>query len=263
MDRLLREYVTLLLEKIRSTKKDSPFGDKFDLKKFKALENVHQLNAYAESFLQKLGQGSSRAAYVLSNRYVLKIAINNKGIAQNETEVGVYTNPKTRAVIAKVHAFDPDYKWVIADAVRELKSDEDFTQSTGLNWYTFLHQVESIGKGRHLDSEPSDLAKAMGETMKQNNLLMGDIKEVGHWGKTPDGRVVMLDYGFTGEVWEKHYSQMKPRNTAPGDASTAKPGQTKKDDAKTAKTANEKPKQPSKTVPDEDEKTVKPGRKAG
>lgn len=205
MNSLLREYISMLLWEIRSIKKGSAFGDKFNMKKFEALDNINMLVAYAESFLEKLGQGSSRVAFVLSPRYVLKIAINNKGIAQNETEVQIASNPKTKSIIAKVHKFDPNYKWVISDAVRELKSDDDFSKATGLNWYTFLYEVAAIAKGKWI-GYPSEMAQATGETMKVNNMMFGDISKIGHWDKTADGRVVLLDYGLTGEVWKKHYT---------------------------------------------------------
>jgi len=255
MSSVLREYISMLVGEIRSTKKGSAFGDKFNMKKFESLDNPNMLLAYADSFLQKLGQGSSRAAYVFSSRYVLKIAINNKGIAQNETEVQVATNPETKAIIARVHKADPDNKWVISDAVRELKNEKEFADATGLDWTTFIKEVKALFKGEPVE-DPSEMAQAMAATMKANDLMFGDIKEITHWGKAADGRVVLLDYGFTGEVFEKHYSQDRARKTAPPDAATVKPGAT---NAANAKTANIGPKKDSgdmSTVPDRAKKTA-------
>jgi hypothetical protein len=41
---------------------------------------------------------------------------------------------------------------------------------------------------------------------KQGNLLPADIDSINHWGKTPDGRCVLLDYGYTEDVHKSHYS---------------------------------------------------------
>lgn len=34
----------------------------------------------------------------------------------------------------------------------------------------------------------------------------GDLKKISHWGKTPDGRVVLLDYGLSDAIWNRHYA---------------------------------------------------------
>lgn len=68
---------------------------------------------YASLNLEELGKGSSRIVYLLSAKKVLKIALNVKGIAQNEAEIDIYTNPKTKAIIAKIFDYDVDYKYII------------------------------------------------------------------------------------------------------------------------------------------------------
>lgn len=192
---------------LRSKKGGSSFGHKFNMKQFESLENTNMMLSYAESFLEFLGKGSSRAAFILSNKYALKIALNQKGIAQNKTEVAVYTNPKTKSVIAKVHNADSEYKWLISDIVRPLQkgSEREFMSLTGLDWERFKKFLNEKDL-TEFKGEPPKIAVAVKATMEANNLLKGDIREIDHWGKTPDGRLVLLDYGFTGEVWDEHYS---------------------------------------------------------
>lgn len=38
-----------------------------------------------------------------------------------------------------------------------------------------------------------------------NELEEADLTSIGHWGKTADGRVVILDYGYTTNVRQTHY----------------------------------------------------------
>lgn len=203
--RLLKEYVRLVLEKIRTVKGDSPFGEKFNFDKFKQMPNIHMMNAYAESFLQDLGEGSSRKAYVLSATKALKIAKNEKGIAQNETELDVFTNPKTKPMVAKIHSYDPGYQWLIADVVRPLQDQSEFEDLTGMSFIGFTNKVQAEIEGEGYTKNKLVIDTA--NTIRSTNLLMGDVALVDHWGKTPDGRIVLLDYGFTKEVWEKHYKQ--------------------------------------------------------
>jgi len=200
---LIKEYVSLVLEKVGTTKKSSSFGSKFDIRKFKSLKDIKEMNAYANSFLQKLGQGSSRAAYIFSSSKVLKIAINKKGIAQNKTEMDVFTNPKTKPMISKVVDYEPEYTWLLADSVREFKSERDFEIAAGISFDDFIYDVKDVKAGRLETDNP--LVMNTVNTMNSTDLLIGDIAIVEHWGKSADGRVVLLDYGFTKEVWEKYY----------------------------------------------------------
>ncbi len=208
----LRKFIELFLE-IRSKKGSrSAFGDKFDIKRFKSIDNINILQEYAENFLEFLGRGSSRTAFVLSNRYALKIARNQKGVAQNEAEIDVYTNPKTQSVIAKVYDYDPENKWLIAEVVRPIEDPNEFEKLVGCTTSEFAHAVKVGKRTKSLESVPENvrnnkLVKAAINITLTNNLGVGDVIKPDHWGKTPDGRLVLLDYGFTEEVWDKHYSE--------------------------------------------------------
>lgn len=211
---LLREYVELIVEKIRSRPRgNGRFGTKFDIKKFKELDGINLMLQYAKEFLEIMGTGSSRMAFLFSSKYVLKIAINKKGLAQNEAEVDVFTNPKSRGVVAKVHSSDPQFRWIVSDLVKPLSSPEEFESLTGVDWPNFINLLRPKIKSKEsINADDPKIVQAVAVTAQQNNLLFGDIEELSHWGKTPDGRAVLLDYGFTGEVWKSHYSQ-KPKMT--------------------------------------------------
>ena len=229
---LLKEYIELLSEKIRSSK-TSKFGNdtKFNIKTFKNLEHIEQLVEYAKTFLEPLGTGSSRIAFLMSSKYALKIAINEKGLAQNETEVGVYTNPGSKPLVAAVHGADHGYKWLISDLVKPMSPNNvnEFESITGISFKELIEDTRQ-------HTPKTKMGKALRTTMVNNDLLMGDVKEIDHWGKTSDGRIVLLDYGFTGEVWSKHYSS-KPTGNSPTQKAPSVDDSTKKD----KKTAPAKP----------------------
>lgn len=249
---LLREYISLIVEGIHSKRGvDSKMGSKFDLKKFKSLDILSTVQQYAKTYLEPLGTGSSRIVYLLSSRYALKIALNNKGLAQNEAEVDVATNPQTKAVVAKVYASDEGFKWVISDLVKPVQSEQEFEDLAGVSWQDFRTGVSAGFKGQTDNGSP--FVKSVVATAKSNELMKGDIigtqtdkgaDKLGHWGKTPDGRVVLLDYGYTRSVKDAHYAEpVMPRGktSASGDK-TAIGGQTKPiskgvDTDKNAKTA--------------------------
>lgn len=223
--KLLREAIGMMVEKIRSKKlKGDPVGVKFDMKKFQSLDDhVDMLNAYANKYLEKLGRGSSRAAYLYSSRFVLKIAINNKGIAQNLAEVEVSSNPSSKDIVAKVHKHDKEYKWLLSDLVRELKSPDEFTKLMGVDFEETMKQLKVALRQKKLPENASNVLKTIYNVAVENNLMFGDLEIYNHWGVTPDRRCVLLDYGFTHEVWDKHYNIDSYDDSAASDHPTLAP----------------------------------------
>ena len=186
---------------------------------------------YAREHLKELGEGSSRAVFYLSNRYVLKLAINDAGYAQNEAEVEVFTNPATKPIIAKIYDFDSDYAWIISEVVRELTTAREFTEKSEVNlnnlittirrWDQYLqkhfkepdkdsmdpvaygHALLNYEATKKIISHP--LFEALKSLVKSSKIDLDDVQDAGHWGMTADGRLVILDYGFTRAVKDKFY----------------------------------------------------------
>lgn len=247
---LLREWISLMIEKIRTKKGEkSVFGDKFNLNKFKTLDSIHIMLEYADKFLSVMGQGSSRKAYLLSGKYVLKVALNEKGISQNQAELDVFTNPQSQSVVAKVYSYDPKFQWLISDLVKPITNVDEFEQLSGIDWRSFCDMVNNGIYNKNVKPKDPSFVKAVVNTALKNNMLRGDIVQqdhsrapnedvLGHWGKTPDGRLVLLDYGFTHEVWAAHYDTQKAAGGGATAGRTAKPDLSRtqtKTDAKTLK----------------------------
>lgn len=221
---LLKEYINLLVEKVRSkrvvkTRWGSP---SFNMKEFQSLPSSEIMTVYAMNYLEPLGSGSSRTAFVLTPKKVLKIARNEKGIAQNQAELQVYTDPATADAAAKIYDADSQGRWIIADLVRPLTNPQEFKSLTGVEWQEFVEDlVATISafarkSGMQLRASAHEFTKKVFKMAEKgsNRLKLGDLTVIDHWGKTPDGRVVILDYGFTEEVGAKHYPKLEPKSGA-------------------------------------------------
>lgn len=237
----------------------------FNLAKFKATPGLDPKIAYAESVLPMMGMGSSRIVFALSGGKVLKIARNPKGLAQNEAEQDIYTDPNTKPVIARIFDADPNNEWVIAEIVQPLPANRAaWEAATGFDFATFgdvlndwedkgmpdengylqgivqawqarlndlvlkgqqqgqLYKVTQRRLKNYIRIAKSPLVKGVMNLVRQG-LVVADLahldKEktsdnvIGHYGKTIDGRIVLLDYGYTGEVWAKHYDKNRPGAT--------------------------------------------------
>jgi len=214
----------------------------FDLNYFKTLTHPDTMMEYAHEHLKRLGQGSSRIVYALSSGKVLKIAYDmiDAGIVQNETEVDVSTNPHTKPVVAKVFDADEGYCWIISELVKPLDGDKsDVNSVTGLPNATFAqllkytldsglsfdeaveHLQDSYGAytgnswrimaRKALESFNRPLCEKLITGIREMQMSFGfDITDIiyraEHFGKTADGRIVILDYGYNDQAVGRFYS---------------------------------------------------------
>src|ERR1035437_4731413 len=72
----------------------------FSMEDFKNLRNFSQRIKYCDQNLERMASGSGRVIYKIDNEKVLKLAKNNKGIAQNEVESEGYL--QNYGAVAKV-----------------------------------------------------------------------------------------------------------------------------------------------------------------
>ncbi len=190
------------------------------LKNMSANEFLIARNFLKKQNLKIYGSGSSRIVFGLSTSKVFKLAKDKRGIAQNKVEVGVYTNPATKNIVTKIYDFHPDFLWVISEGVQEFKKNIEFRKSTGLYDYTlknyiedclhepcsvndFIEYVESMefdsnGESSYINI---DFIKDLYLATIANNLGPDEFV-YDHFGKTLDGRIVLLDYGYDDEVRE-------------------------------------------------------------
>lgn len=167
------------------------------------------------------------------------------GKVQNEEEVGIFTNPKLKPVTTKIIDFANDYTWLVAEAVKPLANEEELEQEVGVDMSTWEDVLELGANGRLAATELQPVAEViLRTTWRRQDLekasersfqtpeelidyltndvarrtvtkaawhvmdlghLVGDITDHDHWGRTVDGRLVLLDYGFTEATRREYY----------------------------------------------------------
>lgn len=194
---LLREYLRLIINEIRGN---------FNFEQFKELTTLEEMTEYASKFLKKIGEGSTREAYIFSQKKVIKIAKDDKGITQNETEAKISKDEGIKNIVAKVFEEDPQHKWItseIVDPLENIDAENTFENISGISWVTFagtIYPIIRYKKYDQVDQIKNQFIKDVTIAIITHNLHISDILRVDHWGKTSDGRLVLLDYGFTGDV---------------------------------------------------------------
>lgn len=189
----LIEY--LLTEKIRSKT--------FNMRTFKSLNSIRKIWDYAENNLEKIGEGSSRAVYLVSSKYVLKVAYPEYlrlGIAQNEAEFNTYENSERSPLLPKIYEHDVKFYWLLSELVNPVKDWKEFKRITGSR-----NPSAAI-----IENSSSPFAIEFAKLLRSNSLSLEDAVNYHQWGKTTDGRMVLLDTGGTEHIIKNMYESVEP-----------------------------------------------------
>ncbi len=183
---ILRAFVRTLLNEARG----------FDLTRFKTMSHTEKIE-YSAS-LPIVGTGSSRRVHVLSSRYALKVALNERGVHQNRGEAETCTDPEARVLLAAVKDHDGTYEWLVSELVRPISSESDFNALAPIPWKDLMKVMKgAIPLSFFRDGGEMDEFVQTVAYLEKEHLTGADLEKLDSWGKTSDGRLVILDYGMT------------------------------------------------------------------
>jgi hypothetical protein len=196
----------------------------FDMGEFKKLNSFKKRIEYCNKHLKRISSGSSRVVFMIDNEKVLKLAKNQKGLAQNEVEIQYGNEGYLEDIVAKVYDYDKDNLWLEMQLAKKLTKSK-FKQITGFNFDDFATAVHNYGidsgnAGRHAQKRPID--PKIVEEMWEDEFVYGIFDFIGNYGipvgdltrlnsygvVTENGvdRVVIIDYGLTHDVYQSFYS---------------------------------------------------------
>ena len=177
---------------------------------------------YANRYLRRLASSSSRTVFLVDNEKVLKIAKNNKGLAQNaaESDWGLQQYP----LMAKIFEVSEDYKdigpfWLEMEFAKKV-SNSRFQQLTGMtiNELTFLlnYRFKYQKSIKDLNERYKKLVNDEGFYYELEKLIAdydfphGDFTKISSFGEViRDGKpaIVIVDAGLTKNVWDEYYKR--------------------------------------------------------
>ncbi len=91
---------------------------------------LNSSNKISSNSLENSGRGSFRAVFSCDKDYVIKIdaSIDGSGIEMNREDQQLGTNKKYGDIFPRVFMFDPRYKWIVAEKVREVDTPEEINK---------------------------------------------------------------------------------------------------------------------------------------
>lgn len=223
-------------DQLRAFIKEMAYPSSFNFDEFGQLKSFAARVRYCNERLRKLGAGSSRIVYAVDNEKVLKLAKNQKGVAQNNVENQKWL--ESYDMFAEVYEYDDNGLWLEMQAARRAKPS-DFKRITGYGfdvfcaWVDYVHSWYTRNRygrydaGKYAEIFDSDefregldnynlfnsVQSYMGDTCLE---AVGDMKRLSSWGVVSENgeeRLVMIDFGLDDDVMTDYYSP-KPRRVA-------------------------------------------------
>lgn len=177
------------------------------------LETYNARKNYAERNLKHLSSGSSRIVYLTPSKTIVKLAKNDKGIAQNKAEA----NPKMKSkYLNKVISCSKNYSWLETHYLDKI-TEKEFEDMTGLKFDDFGDSLrfglKNVSNNKDTEKPDnfdkvtkSDIYKEIQSIGDKFKLLPGDIARISSWG-TKDGRPVLIDAGLTRDIYDEFYEE--------------------------------------------------------
>ncbi len=184
---------------------------------------------YLESCLPKLGQGSSRIVFLLEPTKAIKLARNDKGLAQNEREADLqHAAKENEDVMAQILDYDQEkYLWVEMEIARKLDA-QSFKRITGLPWavfrsfmmsdrmrYTINKPMQFGGKEFTADDfYENEFVSSLTYAADNYGIMRADLESPRQYGivnRNGKDFVVLVDYGLNQQIWSQHYDRNRNR----------------------------------------------------
>ena len=218
------KHMTIVITEKQQKMLQEAADEHFSLEELSAIQSFRGRFNYCTQHLGKhIGKGSSRATFQIDDEKVLKLAWNNKGLAQNIEEVQTYN----ASIFPKVYDYDENGKWIISEFVLPAKS-EDFKHCFGMSFQQFASFILACANYRfgksywgamseeewlsYLESNKnlSEFDEYIGDHGSQSFTPAGDMTRLCNYGLTQrngEACIVLLDSGLSEEVWNTYYKR--------------------------------------------------------
>lgn len=175
------------------------------------------------------GKCSSRVCFQIDDEKILKLAWNNKGIAQNENENDYYLD--NIGIVPHTYDSDDNGLWIISEYVLPARQ-RDFKECLGLTFDEFVKFIRSScawrenytrakqgAYGEYIYSldEYSDMCEnedlqPFDEYIGNYRPPEGDLTRLCNYGMTMRNgypTIVLLDAGLSQEIWNNYYDKSR------------------------------------------------------
>lgn len=208
-----------LKTRIREIIKEMAYPTSFNMEEFKQIRSFSERTRYCENRLRRISSGSGRIVYQIDDQKVLKLAKNQKGIAQNEVESEYYI--QNYSIAARVFESDDNSTFVEMELAKKC-SKSDFERITGFKIELIYPYLYNRFKLRY--NEPkmrisiedeemlheNEWIQDLGELVGDYDMELGDLVRLSSYGivkREYGDEVVLIDFGLSTGVYNDYYAR--------------------------------------------------------
>ena len=195
--------------------------DGFDPRQLEQIQSFAKRKKYCDQMLGKpIGKGSSRIVYQIDDEKVLKLAFNDKGLAQNNAEAD--WGAQNYNIVPTLFEVADDDSYIITEYVLPAK-EADFKNVVGITYHEYLNVLAAISNQYFTHKLPTSISnKQLYELVEQNDWVASlnyyltdyqipasDFTRLANIGLTKrNGKpwMVLLDTGLTDDIFKQYYS---------------------------------------------------------
>lgn len=199
----------------------------FSIDALRSLPSFKKRVDYCKQYLgNPVGAGSSRVVFQIDDETVLKLAKNNKGIAQNESEYYKGNDWYISHVFPNVYngSDEKNFMWIISEYVLPAK-EQDFDALLYIDFFDVQKFIRFLLRSNRGDKEATkrvmeyfneyendddviELFNMLQDLLVSYEMGIGDFERICNWGMVMrDGhpKLLPIDAGFTEEVARRYY----------------------------------------------------------
>ena len=164
------------------------------------LNKFSERKKYADANFKCIGKGTGRYVYSLNDKYVLKLAKNKKGIAQNLVEINIHKTRNYDDITANIIEYDINGVYTIQEKAHIITEDK-FKDITRMQLRGFLYYLRHNMKW---DGHNHIFYDKVNSLIKKFDLDRFDVTNESSWGII-NNNVVLVDYGLNLDIARNLY----------------------------------------------------------
>jgi hypothetical protein len=208
--------------KIHELLSEAPLPDDWDKSAYKSNTSFASRVRYAKERAKRIGGGSSRVAFEIEYEgrpTILKIAMNKKGLAQNDYESSIL-NDYTLTIAIPMIDYDEENDpptWIHTEKAEKMKPTQFKKFFNGLTPDEMMHVVRFM-TGKEGIKVSSEVEERYNEIYEDNETISELVSVIGNYDISPHefsmlsnwgiykGEPVLIDVGGSSQVISQHYS---------------------------------------------------------
>jgi hypothetical protein len=193
----------------------------FSFEEFENIKSYAGKQKYAAQHLKRLGSGSSRVVYQIDDEKVLKLAKNEKGLRQNQTEMD--WGLQQYGTVAKVYDYDDENLYWLEMQLAKKLTVADFKKITGITFQEYTGFIYTLN-AKHKDPnyqpknperyeelyEDNEFCYSMASMILDYDMPTGDLMRKNSYGvveQNGEEDVVLVDFGLDNQTYYDYYAR--------------------------------------------------------